>query len=270
MAARAMWKGRIRFGDVDVPVKLYAAVKSTAGVHFRLLHEKDLAPVTQQMVNPETNKVVPYEDIQRAYQTETGELILLDDDELSGLEPEASREIQVTRFVDPELITSQWYDRPYFLGPDTDAGAYFALAAALKRRKKEGIARWVMRKKEYVGALRLEGDYLMLITLRHAGAVVPAAALDPPKGRALDRRELAMAKQLVSALEDELDLTQFRDEYRERVLELVEAKAEGKVVRFPEVERREERGSLTDVLERSISAMKKEKAGGKGRKRKAG
>jgi DNA end-binding protein Ku len=222
------------------------------------------------MVNPETGKVVDHEDIQRAYQTETGELILLDDDELEELKPTASRDIEITRFVDPDQISSDWYDRPYFLGPDGDAAAYFALAAALGKRKQEGVARWVMRKKEYVGALRLEGDYLMLITLRHAGEVVPSSALNAPKGRELDKRELTMAKQLVAALEDELDMTQFRDEYRERVLELVEAKAEGKVVRFPEVERREERGSLADALERSISAMKKEKTGGKGRKRKTG
>jgi DNA end-binding protein Ku len=261
MAARAMWKGRIRFGDVDVPVKLYSAVQGH-DVHFRLLHEKDLQPVRQEMVNPETGKVVPYEEIQRAYQTEEGDLILLGEDELAELEPPASRDIEITRFVDPEVITHEWYDRPYYLGPDSSDTEYFALAAALERQKKEGIARWVMRKKEYVGALLAENGYLMLITLRHAGEVIPVTALNAPKGRALDQREVNMAKQLVAALEGVLDMTEFRDEYRDRVLELVEAKAAGKVVKFPKVERREEEGSLADMLARSVRATKQRRVRG--------
>ncbi|HSK18661.1 MAG TPA: Ku protein [Longimicrobiales bacterium] len=258
MAARAMWKGRIRFGDVDVPVKLYSAIKSTGGVHFRLLHEKDLEPVRQQMVNPETGKVVEYENVRRAFPTDDGVLVMLDEDELAELEPEGSRDIEITRFVDPEVITHQWYDRPYFLGPDDSASEYFALAEALRKQKKEGVARWVMRKKEYVGALRLENDHLMLMTLRHAGEVVPASVLKAPGGRALDKREIQMAKQLVEALEGDLDLAAYHDEYRERVLELVEAKAEGKVLKFPKAPKKKAADeSLAAMLEQSLKATKK-------------
>jgi DNA end-binding protein Ku len=259
MAARAIWKGRIRFGDVDVPVKLYSAVQDR-NVSFRLLHAKDLEPVKQHMVNPETGKVVPYEDVQRAYRTDDGDLVMLDPDELAELEPEASRDIEITRFVAPEVITHQWYDRPYFLGPDDDDDAYFALVEALRKQTREGVARWVMRKKEYVGALRLEGDHLMLMTLRHAGEVVEASALKPPGGRALDEREVKMAAQLVAALEDELDMTAFRDEYRDRVLELVEAKAEGKVVKFPAAPKKQTEKSLASMLEQSVKDLKKRRA----------
>jgi DNA end-binding protein Ku len=259
MAARAIWKGRIRFGDVDVPVKLYSAVQDRS-VRFRLLHEKDMEPVKQQMVNPETGKVVPYEDVQRAFRTDDGDLVMLDADELAELEPEASRDIEITRFVEPEVITHQWYDRPYFLGPDDDDDAYFALVEALRRQKREGVARWVMRKKEYVGALRPEGDHLMLMTLRHAGEVVEASVLKPPGGRALDEREVKMAAQLVAALEDELDMTAFRDEYRDRVLELVEAKAEGKVVKFPAAPKKQTEKSLASMLEQSVKELKKRRA----------
>jgi DNA end-binding protein Ku len=259
MAARAIWKARIRFGDVDVPVKLYSAVQDRS-VHFRLLHEKDLEPVKQEMVNPETGKVIDYEDVRRAFQTEDGELVMLDADELAELEPAPSREIEVTRFVEPAVITHQWYDRPYFLGPDGDDDAYFTLAEALRKRHVEGVARWVMRKKEYVGALRVDGDHLMLMTLRHAGEVVPASALSAPGGRALDEREVKMATQLVAALEDELDMKEFRDEYRDRVLELVEAKAEGKVVRFPKAPKKQAEKSLAAMLERSVKDLKKKRA----------
>jgi DNA end-binding protein Ku len=258
MAARAIWKGRIRFGDVDVPVKLYSAVKSTGGVHFRLLHEKDLVPVEQQMVNPATGKVVAYEDVRRAFPTDDGRLVMLDEEELAELEPEASRDIEITRFVDPAVITHQWYDRPYYLGPDDSDADYFALAEALRSQEKEGVARWVMRNKEYVGALRLEDEHLMLMTLRHAGEVVPASALKAPGGRELDKREIQMAKQLVSALEGDLDLESYRDEYRERVMELVEAKASGKVLKFPKAPaKKKKEDSLSAMLEKSLEATKK-------------
>jgi DNA end-binding protein Ku len=214
------------------------------------------------MVEPDTGTVVDSADIRRAYETDEGELVILEADDLEKVTPTPSREIRVTQFVPPEEITHQWYDRPYFLGPDAQDDAYFALAAALRKRGVEGVAQWVMRNKEYVGALRAEGDYLMLITLRHAGEIVPASALPAPTGRALDDREIAMAKQLVKAMEDPFDITAFHDEYRERVLELVQARAAGKVVRFPKAARKQTETSLADVLEASLAA-----SGGKERKR---
>lgn len=262
MAARAIWKAHICFGAVDVPIKLYSAVQDRA-VHFRLLDARRHEPVKQHMVDPDTGKVVDPADIRRAYPTDEGDMVILDEEDLAAVTPEPSREIQVARFVPPEEITHQWYDRPYFLGPDEQDEAYFALAAALRKRNVEGVAHWTMRKKEYVGALRAEGDYLMLITLRKAGEVVPASALPAPAGRELDDREIAMAKQLVKAMEDPFDITQYHDEYRERVVELMEARAAGKVVKFPRAAIRKTDVSLADVLEQSLAAT-----GGAGKERK--
>lgn len=261
MGARAIWKASIRFGPVEVPVKMYSAVQDRT-VHFRLLDSKRHEPIKQHMVDPETGKVVESADIRRAFQTDEGDLVILDAEEMEELDPKPSRDIEITRFVPSEKITHQWYDRPYFLGPDEEDGAYFALAAALGKRGVEGVARWTMRNKEYVGALRAEGDYLMLITLRRAGEVVPASALPAPTGRALDEREIAMAKQLVSAMEDPFDIAAYHDEYRERVVELMEARAAGKVVRFPRAQVRKTDVDLADVLQASLAA-----AGGKERKR---
>lgn len=258
MGARAIWKAHVCFGAVDVPVKLYSAVQDRA-VHFRLLDAKRHEPVKQHMVDPDTGKVVEREEIRRAFETDEGALVILDEEELEELKPTPSREIQVTRFVPPEQITHQWYDRPYYLGPDQEDEPYFALAAALRKRGVEGVAHWTMRNKDYVGALRAEGDYLMLITLRHAGEVVPASALEPPGGRDLDEREVGMAKQLIGAMEDDLDIAAFHDEYRERVLELVEAKAAGKVIKFPKAPAKKTEKSLADVLERSLKATQKGK-----------
>lgn len=259
MGARAIWKANLVAGGVEVPVKLYSAVQDRT-VHFRMLDAKRREPVKQHMIDPGTGKVVESDQIQRAFEGDEGQLVILDEAEMEKVLPKPSRDIEITHFLPPDAITHQWYDRPYYLGPDDDAEArYFALAQALRKRKVEGLARWVMRNKEYAGALRVEGDYLMLITLRHAGEVIPASALPAPAGRELDAREIAMARQLVESMEDRFDIAAWHDEYRERVVELVQAKAAGKVVKFPRAPRKKTEMSLADVLEQSVAATRERK-----------
>jgi DNA end-binding protein Ku len=227
MTARAMWKGVIGFGGVRVPVKLYAAVEDR-DVHFRLLHATDHAPVRQALVNPEADEVVPYREAHRAFATPEGDLVLLKDEELAEMEPEPSREIRILRFLPPDAIDRRWYLRPYYLGPDDGAAdAYFALAAALARVGRVGLARWVMRNKEYLGALRLQSGYPMLVALHHAEEVVSLEGLGTPAGPSLDHRELAMARQLMDMLAADFVPTDYRDEYRARVEQLIETKMRG-------------------------------------------
>jgi DNA end-binding protein Ku len=256
--ARAIWKGEIHFGSVTLPVKLYSAVQDRS-IHFRLLDEKYKEPVRQHMIDPESGEIVDGANIRRAIQVGKNKLVILEKEELDEIELEGSREIEITRFVEPGRITHQWYERPYYLGPDGDAKKYSAVVEAMRNQKSEGLARWIMRKKDYVGALRVEGDHLMLITLRHATEVIPAAELNPPAGRDVGKRELDMARQLVETMVAPLDVTAFRDEYRDRVLELVDAKAKGKVVRLPKARAKRAPASLESVLERSIAAAKKER-----------
>lgn len=257
MAARAIWKGVIRFGGVSVPVKLYSAVEDRT-IHFRLLHDKDHAPVKQVMVNPETDEVVPYEATRRAYVTAEKDLVVLDDDDLAELAPEASRDIEIVQFLPPQAIDHRWYQRPYYLGPDDGAdAAYAALTQALADSGREGLARWVMRKKEYVGALRLEAGYPMLISLRHAEEVVSADELQAPEGPELASKELAMAGQLMDMLEDHFDATAYRDEYRARVAELIETKARGGRSRRKAPARKKPSEDLTGALEASLKQERK-------------
>ena len=257
MAARAIWKGVIRIGKTKLPVKLYSAVQDHT-IHFRLLHRKDKAPVKQQMVNPESGDPVEFKETQKAYPLGRGRLIKLDAEDLGKLEPEESRDIELTRFVDPADIDHRWYERAYYLGPDGNTADYFALAAALEKKKKEGVARWVMRKKEYIGALVPEDGYLTLITLRHADEVIDADALKPPEGRPLLKKEVDMARQLVKALEGSFEPAAYRDEYRERVLELVRAKAKGRRPKVEKFRRPKPAGDqLTGALEASLRSLKK-------------
>jgi DNA end-binding protein Ku len=267
VAARAIWKGVIRFADVELPVKLYSAVEDRT-VHFNLLDRDAGSRVKQRMVVPSSGDPVPREEIRKGFETRPGEFVVLSDEEVEELSPEASRDIEITRFVPEAEVDHTWYDRPYSLGPDDSGGDdvgrdYFALAEALAKRGREGVARWVMRNKEYVGALRAEGDHLALITLRHPGEVIPADALSPPGGRKLDAKELDMAEQLVDALADDFEPESYADDYRERVMELLEAKAGGETieVKAPEPEK-EESDDLAGALEASLAGLKKGKSGG--------
>lgn len=256
MPIRAMWKGVIRFEAIRVPVKLYSAVENR-NVHFRLLHRQDLEPVHQHMVNPETDEVVPGEATRRAYITESGDRVLLEPSELEALEPEPSRDIEILSFLPQHVIDHRWYDRPYYLGPDEDSAEFFALADALESMQVEGLARWVMRNKSYVGALQLYQGYPMLMALHHTEEVVPVEALKPPEGPPLDKRELGMARQLIEMLESEFQPQEYHDEFRERVLAMLDAKAHGKTLRKPEPERIERGMDVGEALEASIQQIRK-------------
>jgi DNA end-binding protein Ku len=260
MPARAMWKGVIRFGRVAVPVKLYAAIENRK-IHFRMLHREDLAPVRQKMVHSRTGEPVPPEMIRRGYELEDGRIVLLDDHDLTTVEPPESREIRISRFVNPSSVNHQWFDRPYYIGPDGDRPAYFSLVKALARSKKLGVAHWTMRKKSYFGALNVNTDgFMKMITLLRADEIVDVSGLQVPHSRELTRQELQMAAQLVGALEDDFDPRAFRDEYRERLSELLSAKARGMPVEFRKVERRApEVVSLSELLKQSIVKAKEER-----------
>jgi len=251
-----MWNGTLKLGKTRIGVKLYAAVEDSA-VHFHLLHPRDHERVKQRMVNPVSGEAPEKDEIRHGFELERGTFVLISDDELAELEPEPSRDIVIERFVPEVAIGPAWYERPYFLGPSGKSQDYFALARALSDGKLVGLGRWVMRKREYHGALRAHGEHLMLSSL-HARDQV----LEPPKvkplARAADERELAMAEQLVEALAGEFDPGEFRDDHRERVLELIAAKAKGKHPKPPPRERRRPARDLGTALEQSLKQLRKQ------------
>jgi DNA end-binding protein Ku len=257
MAARAMWKADLGLGEVKIPVKLYAAVTDTK-IHFRLLHAADHGPVVQKMVDAETGEPIEGAGIRKGLEIDSHVYVLLDDEELQALEPKSSRDITVEQVVKAANVAERWFDRPYYLGPDGDDAAYFALAAALDARGDMLIARWVMRKKRYVGAVHGSNGYLMLETLRSAESLVQIDALRPPAHRQPDERELALAEQLVEALADDFDAAAYQDEHGAAVMDLLKTKARGKVVRFP-TKRTSRKGgdSLLADLEASLKGRRK-------------
>lgn len=259
MSARAIWKANLRLGDLDVPVKLYAALTDRK-IHFRLLHRKDVVPVAQQMVNPRTDQPVPAEQIKRGIEIEPGRTIVVEETELRALDPPASRDITLERFVGADRIQRAWIDRPYYLGPDGSTPSYFALATALRLETKVGLARWTMRKKRYAGLLGTRGGYLTLTTLRPAAALIDAVVARPATGRDLEPRERKMARQLVGLLEGDFDPSDCHDAYRERVRDLVARKARGEVIAFKKAPASKGNDvSFDEMLARSIRRVKEQR-----------
>jgi len=258
VAARAIWKGSLKIGKTRVPVKLFSAV-SDQTVRFHLLDDRAKMRVKQHMVDPNSGEEVPNEEIQKGYEIEPGTFVILTEEELASLEPEPSRDIEITEFVPPEKISQQWYERPYYLAPDGDQKDYFGLIEALQKREVEGIARWAMRKKAYAGAVRVVDDSLFLFTLRTASEVISAEQLPKPAGRAPTQKELDMAKQLIAAMEGEFDAKEYKDEYRERLMKFIESKGKGHKPRLSSVKKKRVSTSLDSVLARSLAALKKGK-----------
>jgi len=256
--ARALWKGELLLGKTRLPVQMLSAVRDQ-GIHFRLLHEEDLVAVEQRIIRKSDDKEVPKEERRRAYPLDRELAVILQPEELDKLEPEVSREIHLSRFVRAELLGNQWFDRAYYLGPDKDDADYFALAEALEHAHVVGIARWVMRKKRYLGALTSSGGYLAMITLRHAEQVVAVGSIEVPEARRPDEREIRMAEQLVSSIEGEFEPQLWKNEYRQRVHELLDAKARGKVVKLARPKRKRAGGDLADLLQRSLASAKERK-----------
>jgi DNA end-binding protein Ku len=258
MTARAIWKGELKLGKTSVPVKLYSAVEDRA-VRFHILDDSKRERVKQHMVEPESGEEVANEDIRKGYEIEPGKFVILDDEDLENLKPKPSREIEISEFVPVEIIPQQFYERPYYVGPDGDQANYFALAQALENQKREAIAHWVMRNKAYSGALGAQDGYLVLSTLRNAGEVVSAAKLPKPAGREPSKKEIEMAKHLVSLLEGEFNPADYKDEYRERVMAFIARKAKGRAPRLAAVKTKRKTTALDSVLAKSIESLKKGK-----------
>ena len=254
---RSIWRGAISFGLVNVPVKLYSAV-SKKNVKFNQLHDADGVRIQQKRVCPADGEEVPYENIVKGYEIAPDKYVIITPEELESLDPKKTRTIDIEDFVDLDEIDPLYYEHPYYLVPDTGAAkAYRLLLDALRDTNKVAIARVVLRSKEYLTAIRPAGDVLTMETMLFADELVPSDNLDevPDDDTRATDRELAMARQLIEAQATPFDPTKYRDEYRERVLDLIERKAQGEDISIqPDAEEPTEVPDLMAALEASLAA----------------
>src|SRR5438270_3781851 len=231
--ARAIWSGAISFGLVNVPVKLFTAT-SPKTVRFHQLASKTGARIRQKRVDPSTGEEVPYEEIVKGYEITPEHYVLIAPEELEALDPKATKTIDIEEFVDLAEIDPIFYDHSYYLAPSAGgAKAYRLLLDAMRESGKVGIGRVVIRSKQQLCALRPTGEVLMLTTMLYGDEVLAPDRLDELESVAeaeATPRELAMAEQLIQSLSAEFEPTKYHDEYRTRVLELIERKAAGEEI----------------------------------------
>ena len=264
--ARSIWGGAISFGLVNVPVKLFTAVRKK-DVRFHQLHRSDGARINQKRVCSADGEEVAYEDIVKGYEIAKGQYVVIDPEELEALDPESTRTIDIEDFVELDQIDPLFFDSSYYVVPD-DRGekAYRLLLEAMRDAKKVGIARVVMRTKQYLVAIRPVEDALVMSTMNFADEVVPETELEglPGASSNVSDRELTMARQLIESLSTEFEPGKYEDTYREKVLELIERKADGQeVVAQPEAKPSTPVVDLMAALEASLAAAKGDKAKGK-------
>jgi DNA end-binding protein Ku len=265
--ARAIWSGAISFGLVNIPVKLYSAV-SRKTVRFHQIDAESGQRIRQQRVSQASGEEVPYEQIVKGYEIGPDRYVTITPEELESLEPEKTRTIDIEAFVDLDQIDPIYYDHPYYLVPDTGASkAYRLLVDAMDEANKVAIARVVLRSKEHLVALRPKEGALTMETMLFADEVVPPDSLDemPEDGAAkTSERELDMAKQLIESLAADFEPEQYRDEYRERVLDMIERKAQGETITIEApAEKPKEVPDLMAALEASIASAKGPSGGAK-------
>jgi DNA end-binding protein Ku len=228
MAGRAIWKGYIHFGDVNVPVKLHSAVKEER-IQFHLLHKPDRIKLKQQMVCAYEKLPVPAEEQIRGFELEDGKYIPIDPAELEEIAPENSRIIEVHEFVRTEQIDPIFRDRVYYLEPDTYSKEYNALMTALTEMDAEGVCTWIMRKRSYHGSLQTNGKILRLNTLRYADEVIPPKSLGL-KEITLSEKELKVGSDLIDKLSAPFRPQKFSNEHQEKLQKLIDQKVRGEKI----------------------------------------
>jgi DNA end-binding protein Ku len=228
VAGRAIWKGYIHFGSVDVPVKLHTAVKEDR-IQFHLLHKRDHVRLKQQMVCAYEKVPVPMEEQTRGFELEDGKYILIDPGELEQMEPEDSRMIEVHEFVKAEEIDPVFLDRVYYLEPELSLKGYNALVGALREMNVEGICTWTMRKRSYVGALQISGSILRLNTLRYADEVISVKSLEL-ENTPLSEKELKIGSDLINQLAAPFKPQKFENEHQKKLQNLIDQKVRGEKI----------------------------------------
>ncbi len=262
MPPRSLWSGAISFGLVNVPVKMVTAV-SQKDVRFNQLHVKDNSRIQQKRFCAEEGIEIPFEEIVKGYEVRPGQYVIIEPEELDGLDPEATHTIDILEFVDLDQIDPVYFDHPYYLVPDRRAEKPYALLAqSLEKANKVGIAKFVMRTKEYLAAVRSSRGVLVLSTLLYGDEVIALETLEVPGLETeLSERELKMAEALIESLTEKFDPERHQDTYREKVLDLIARKDDGQeIVVQAEAEAPAKVEDLMAALEASVQAARAKRA----------
>ena len=269
---RAIWKGSISFGLVNVPVQAKPAVRDHE-VHFHRLEKGTRARVRNQKVSDKTGKEVDADDVEMGYETSKGHYVTFDPDELADLRPASTRSIDITDFVPLADIDPIYYERTYWLAPDGDAAtqAYSLLVAAMEERQRVGVGSVVMRTKQYLAAVRPLEGVLAMSTMRFADDVVPRSDVDglPKRATKAKPKEIELATTIIDSLASDWDPKRYHDTYTEELRDLIDRKAKGEEITVEESAEAEDPdiGDLMDALKASVDDAKRSRRSSRPRTR---
>ena len=260
---RPFWKGAISFGMVSIPVKLYTATEEK-DVHFNMLHAEDMSRIKQKRFCAEEDVEVSNDEIVKGYEITPGRYVTIDDEDFAKVPVSSSRQIEIQEFVSLDQIDPIYYQKTYYLEPEEVGMKPFALLMkTLEETERVAIAKVAMRQKEQLCTLRIREGTIVLETMFYSDEVrSPKDLALPGDDVKVNDKELAMAKMLVDTMtSDELDLSQYKDDYREALLEIIQAKSEGQVIQAPEPVTAKIT-DLSEALRASVEAIRRSKAAG--------
>ena len=265
--ARAIWKGSISFGLVNIPVGLYPATRKE-DLKFRLLRQSDLSPVNYKRVAEKDGKEVPWDQIVKGYEYEKGKYIVLKEEDFQRVDLEATQTVDILDFVDLDDIDPIYFYKPYYLEPQKGGDkAYTLLRDSLKQKKKVGIAKVVIKTREYLAGVKPEDGALVLELMHFADELIDTSKLTIPKKAEVGKRELHMATALIDSMSAKWDPEKYKDDYREALMHVIEEKVEAGGKEIEEKPRKAAKPTkvidLVKVLQQSLEQSGASRTGGK-------
>ena len=260
---RALWKGSISFGLVNIPIELHTAVRDHR-TRFRMLHAKDKSPVKFQRVCIRDGHPVAWEDLVKGFEYSKGRFVVVTKDDFEAAALEKTRTVDIIDFVKAEEIDDRFFETPYYLAPAKGGErAYVLLREAIRESGRVGIAKFILREAQHLAAVEVIEQALVLTVMRFADELVDPAQFNLPAESGVRKTELDMAKALVNNLAAEWDPSKYTDEYRENLMRVIQAKVKGKHVDLkPTAEPRE--AEVVDLMERLRRSLA-QSGGGKAR-----
>jgi DNA end-binding protein Ku len=272
--ARAIWKGSISFGLVNIPIAVYPATRREE-FKFRLLRKSDLSPVNYKRVAEKDGREVPWDQIVKGYEYEKGKYVVLKDEDFQRVDVEATQTVDIQDFVELDEIDPIFFYKPYYLEPQKGGDkAYALLRDALKDSKKVGVAKVVIKTREYLAGVKPEDGALVLELMHFADELADTSKLHIPKKVEVGKREMTMAKSLIDSMSSKWNPEKYKDDYREALMEVIEEKVEAGGKEIEEKPRKAPKPTkvidLVSVLQKSLEETgEKRKATAKSRRKKA-
>ena len=258
--ARAMWKGSIAFGLVNIPVELYSAVRDHRP-KFRLLHAKDESPVQYERVCQREGKPVGWEDLVKGFEYEKGQFVILTKDDFKTAALEKTKTIDILDFVDPKDVDERYFETPYYLQPGKGSErAYALLRDAIEKSGRIGIAKIILRDAQHLAAVETIGDAIVLTMMRFADELADLEDFRFPKSQAIRPGEMNMALQLIESLSGTWEPEKYNDEYTDNLMRVIQAKLKGKKPRLQERETPHQ-AQVVDLMERLRASLEGKKPG---------